>query len=90
MNMNYQDQVWEKLSISECENRPAIAFVRDPRLTIRYMMILLSYFRHEKQVKVKRSIVVEAARAKEKSGDKNCWESASSTIPLLLRRHGRI
>ena len=67
--------------------RPAIAFVRDPRLTIRYMMILLSYFRHEKQVK--RSIVVEAARAKEKSGDKN-WESASSTIPLLLRRHGRI
>jgi len=89
MNMNYQDQVWEKLSISECENRPAIAFVRDPRLTIRYMMILLSYFRHEKQVKVKRSIVVEAARAKEKSGDKN-WESASSTIPLLLRRHGRI
>ncbi len=44
MNMNYQDQVGEKLSISECEDIPAIAFVRDLRLTtIRYMMIALLF-----------------------------------------------
>ena len=38
-----RSKVGEKLSISECESRPAIVFVRDPRLTIRYMMIALLF-----------------------------------------------